>query len=203
MQGSGNVGNCNINSGGNGGTCDPSNVRSQYLPICLFIASSKCKAYIPGSHPKLLLKLISSMQNAGQIVLRFCHVYPSNNRCQPSGYLPEFSAALTAQLPVSTSPWHINQMLSKESKVADLVRCPSSSIPISINRAVMPGLLYSYTWEIHKMLSVYQIKLWNVLSSLDINSFSCPDAGCCCQLQWSHSSRSASKSMSLIPASRV
>jgi hypothetical protein len=37
--------------------------------------------------------------NAGQIVLRFCKVLPSNPTCQPSGYLPEFSQALRDQLP--------------------------------------------------------------------------------------------------------
>ena len=31
-------------------------------------------------------------------------MYPSNNRCNPGGYLPEFSSALTAQLPVSLEP---------------------------------------------------------------------------------------------------
>ena len=41
------------------------------------------------------------MQNAGKIVLRFCQVYPTDNKCQPSGYLAEYTDALKAQIPVS------------------------------------------------------------------------------------------------------
>ena len=41
------------------------------------------------------------MQNAGKIVLRFCQIYPSDNKCQPSGYLAEYTDALKAQIPVS------------------------------------------------------------------------------------------------------
>ena len=40
------------------------------------------------------------LQNNGQIVLRFCNVYPTDPKCTPSGYLPQYTSALISQIEV-------------------------------------------------------------------------------------------------------